>query len=114
MTRCISIAHFSFMNYKINFMYNLVYYLSLVNRHLLQPHYTGGKILVTKNYVPKAYFYDVNSMYPYALTGALPCKFVKLRKKANLNTFFGFVCVTLETKPKNKFYCNFTKSIVFS
>jgi len=44
----------------------------------------------------------------------LPNKYYYIKKSYNINVFFGFVCVTLIKKPENKFFCDFTKAIIFS
>lgn len=112
--QCISVAHFSYKNYRANFMHKVVYFLARSLRYVLQPHYTGAKIQIGQNIGENLYFYDVNSMYPYFMLNPLPNQYRGSAKKCNLNTFFGFICVTLVKKPKNEFFCNFKHAIVFS
>jgi len=83
-------------------------------RQMLQPYFTGNKILITKNIAKKLFFYDVNSMYPFMMLKNLPNNYLGIKSKEKLNTFFGFAGVVILKQPKNTFYCNFKKGILFS
>jgi len=83
-------------------------------RILLQPHFGGNKIHITQNYGKNLFFYDVNSMYPFAMLKPLPNKYKGVSQNGNLDVFFGFVSVSVISRPQNTFHFSFEKAIVFS
>jgi hypothetical protein len=65
--------------------------------------YFGGATDYYKAHVTNLHYYDVNSLYPKAMLNPMPYKIKKFHKdlsKTNLNNFFGFCLVEVQT-PKN-------------
>lgn len=67
--------------------------------------YFGGGVHLYKEHGKKVYYYDVNSLYPYAQCNPMPFKNLGWRKEINsLDNFFGFclaeiICPMNITKP---------------
>lgn len=56
--------------------------------------YYGGATDVYKRYGEKLHYYDVNSLYPYAMLNPMPLNRIKVHKKLEIEeigNFFGFV-----------------------
>jgi hypothetical protein len=111
---CISLAQFTILNYRLNFQNKKVFYLSNGLRRMFQPFFGGNKIHITQNVGKNLYFYDINSLYPYLMLRGLPNDYSPITTKEDLNFFFGFIGVTLLKKPKNKFFTDFFRGIMFS
>ena len=95
-------------------MAKTVYFLNKSLREVFQPYFTGNKILITRNVGSDLFFYDVNSMYPFAMLKNLPNQYIGIRKVGGLNRFFGFAKVTVVKKPVNHFHMQLEKGIIFS
>nr|YP_010462023.1 DNA polymerase [Hericium erinaceus]UUF93977.1 DNA polymerase [Hericium erinaceus] len=67
--------------------------LSLEEDRIIREAYFGGATDYYKLYGEKLYYYDVNSLYPYAMCNDIPLKFVKTTNNENSlnNNVFGFV-----------------------
>lgn len=113
-TSCVSLAQFSYANYRLNFMSQTLYYLPSKWRYRMQPFFGGTKIHIAKNRGINLYFYDVNSMYPYAMLKRLPNQYIGTFFKCNFKMFFGFIFVSVIFKPKNSFLCDLVTGIMFS
>ena len=61
----------------------------------IRPSYKGGMVYINKIAVKEAYHYDVNSLYPKAMTLDMPYKYLGIvnGKNIELDTFFGFLQV---------------------
>jgi len=53
--------------------------------------YFGGNVDAFINKIDKAYYYDMNSQYPFAMLNDLPVGNPTLTNDTNLNNYFGFV-----------------------
>ena len=53
--------------------------------------YFGGNVDAFINKIDKAYYYDMNSQYPFAMLNDLPVGNPTLSNDTNLNNYFGFV-----------------------
>lgn len=53
--------------------------------------YRGGATDVYKCVGENLYYYDVNSLYPYAIKNPMPYEFLGVQKNFDLDNFFGFV-----------------------
>jgi hypothetical protein len=59
---------------------------------IIRESYFGGIVNLYKPYGMDLYYYDVNSLYPYAMLKDMPGKFIRvIYKNIDLNNFFGFV-----------------------
>jgi hypothetical protein len=70
----------------------------------IRKSYFGGATDYYKGYGKDLYYYDVNSLYPYAMLKPMPFKLIKTHKNVNdiknFNDFFGFVKCKVTT-PSN-------------
>lgn len=65
----------------------------------IKQSYFGGIIEVYKPYGENLYYYDVNSLYPYASLNSMPgsnCTYIE-RSDINIDTLFGFYYCEIET-----------------
>jgi len=65
--------------------------------------YYGGHTDYYESYLSNGYYYDINSLYPYAMLKPMPHKRIKHYKNMsniNLNDFFGYIKCEIET-PNN-------------
>jgi hypothetical protein len=60
---------------------------------ILRKSYKGGVVNIIKPFGKNLYYYDVNSLYPWAMKQVMPGQFVKTHygKNININNFFGFI-----------------------
>lgn len=71
--------------------------------HFIRQGYFGGHTDYYKGYICKCYYYDVNSLYPFAMCKPMPHKLVTKYNDMTdikLENFFGF-CLAEITTPKN-------------
>lgn len=65
----------------------------------IKQSYFGGITEVYKPYGEALYYYDVNSLYPYASLNSMPgynCTYIE-RSDSNIDTLFGFYYCEIET-----------------
>jgi hypothetical protein len=65
--------------------------------------YFGGATDYYKAYIQNAYYYDINSLYPFSMLNPMPYKIIKYYKDLHnipLDNFFGF-CLAEITTPTN-------------
>jgi hypothetical protein len=65
--------------------------------------YFGGHTDIYKNYIKKGKYYDINSLYPFAMLKPMPNQLRQIYKNMNninLNDFFGFIKCEITT-PNN-------------
>jgi DNA polymerase type B, organellar and viral len=56
--------------------------------------YFGGHTDIYKKYIKKGKYYDINSLYPFAMLKPMPNQLRQIHKNMNninLNDFFGFI-----------------------
>lgn len=58
---------------------------------IIRSSYRGGATEVYKCYGENLYYYDVNSLYPYAILNEMPFEFITTVKNPSLDNFFGFI-----------------------
>jgi len=86
----ISIAHFSYVLYRTQFLTSVIGVLKMKLREQFQNYFGGNKIFITKSIGKNLFFYDINSLYPYVMLKRLPCLFYKISQYENINFFFWF------------------------
>lgn len=62
---------------------------------------------VFRNEGKNLFYYDVNSLYPYAMLNPMPTGQAKLSSDTNLNNYFGMVYVEIDTTNINPKYTNY-------
>lgn len=62
----------------------------------IRESYYGGATDYYKAYAENIKYYDVNSLYPYAMLKPMPHKFLGIKYNINLNNFFGFIYCKIE------------------
>jgi len=62
----------------------------------IRKSYFGGATDYYKGYAENVYYYDVNSLYPYAMKKPMPHELISIEDKPTLNGFFGFLEVEVE------------------
>jgi hypothetical protein len=85
----------SFYIYLSNF-YNIDYNITMIKGGVeseIRKSYFGGSIILTKNIIDRAYFYDINSQYPYQMLKPMPVGNPILSTDTNLDNYFGFCYV---------------------
>ena len=75
--------------------------LSNKDDNFIRSSYYGGATDYYKAYGENLYYYDVNSLYPYAMLNDMPLTIIKTynhvqSQNINLNSFFGFLHVEIE------------------
>lgn len=68
--------------------------LKRIQDKFIRSGYYGGHIDYFKKYVKKLFYYDINSLYPYAMLKPMPHKLIKYHKNMDnieLEKFFGFI-----------------------
>ena len=77
--------------------------IPLLPRHmvdLISEAYYGGISQVYKSYGQNLYYYDVNSLYPWAMTQDMPYEYLGISYNPKLKNFFGFGYASIYV-PKN-------------
>ena len=73
--------------------------LSSFNDQYIRNSYFGGSTDIYECYAKDLYYYDINSLYPYAMCRPMPLNLVKSYRGGNnivLDKFFGFLEVDVE------------------
>lgn len=89
-----STASLAFKIYRSNFITKEIPLLTPDEDRFIRRAYSGGATDYYKACGEELYWYDVNSLYPYAMMGELPYKIVKKHKDlsgVNVKDFKGFV-----------------------
>ena len=102
-TSIFSTSTLSLKIFRQNFMKHNIPVLKHTQDNFIRKSYFGGATDYYKAYGENLYYYDVNSLYPWAMKQPIPYKLIRYYKDLsnyNLNQFFGFLEVEVET-PKN-------------
>ena len=111
-----STATLSLKVFRTNFLDKDVYILPQNMDSFIRKSYYGGGTDVYEGYAKNVYYYDVNSLYPFAMLNPMPHnalndgKIIDLKHRS-LNSFFGFVEVKIScplnmAKPVLPFHLN--------
>ena len=99
----LSTSTLSLKIFRTNFLKHDIPVLKPSQDHFIRKSYFGGATDYYKAFAKKIHYYDVNSLYPFAMTSPMPFKlirFIKDMSNISLADFFGFCLVEVET-PKN-------------
>lgn len=104
-TTVLTISSLAFKIYRQNFMVNEEIYKSNIDNmieNFLRQSFIGGITTIFKPKCNNAYYYDVNSLYPYSMLQPMPIGKPNWKNINNLdiNIFFGFIECTIEI-PEN-------------
>ena len=98
---CYSTSSLAFKIYRTNFMLKeSIPILPIWLDRIIRTSYRGGSVDVYKVYGDEAYYYDVNSLYPYSICKFIPYEYLGFKFIPNLNNFFGFIIAYVYI-PKN-------------
>jgi DNA polymerase type B, organellar and viral len=89
-----STATLSLKIYRTKFQDDPIYILSSKIDLFIRQGYYGGSTDVYKAYGKSLYYYDVNSLYPYAMLNPMPYNLIKYHTNMfniKLENFFGFI-----------------------
>lgn len=67
---------------------------------IIRKSYRGGSVDVYRVQGYEAYYYDINSLYPYAICQDIPYEYLGFKFKPDLDHFFGFIMAHIYI-PKN-------------
>jgi hypothetical protein len=94
LTTVFSTSTLSLKIFRTNFQKEIIPILSKGEDSFIRPSYFGGATDYYKAYGENLYYYDVTSLYPFAMCKPLPGKLVKIHKtneEIKLDNFFGFI-----------------------
>nr|YP_009348157.1 hypothetical protein [Hericium coralloides]APX41110.1 hypothetical protein [Hericium coralloides] len=94
-TTILSTSTLSMKIFRTKFLDTNIPTLSLNQDRIIRESYFGGATDYYKLYGENLYYYDVNSLYPYAMCNDIPLKFEKTTDSGNLNDVFGFLEVNV-------------------
>jgi hypothetical protein len=89
-----SLATLSLKIYRSKFQEEPIFILPSNIDNFIRNSYYGGGTDVYKGFSKKVYYYDVNSLYPYAMLNPMPYNLIKIHNNMNnikLENFFGFI-----------------------
>lgn len=89
-----STATLSLKIYRSKFQEEPIFILPTNIDNLIRNSYYGGGTDVYKGFSKLVYYYDVNSLYPYAMLNPMPYNLIKLHnnmENIKLDSFFGFI-----------------------
>lgn len=101
-TSILSTSTLSLKNFRQNFLEVDIPILKGSEDNFIRNSYFGGATDYYKAYIKNGYYYDVNSLYPFAMLKPMPHKIIKYYKDLSnikLENFFGF-CLAEITTPK--------------
>lgn len=106
LTSIVSISSLSFKIFRQDFLESSIPILSRAEDSFIRESYSGGSTDYFRKYLSKGYWYDINSLYPFAMLNPMPHKIIKFHSDLtnfNLEELFGFFKVEITT-PKKLIY----------
>ena len=92
-TTILSTSTLSLKIFRRNFLNIDIPILKGTEDSFIRGGYFGGATDYYKPYIQDGYYYDVNSLYPFAMLNPIPYKIINYYKdmsKINLNNFYGY------------------------
>jgi len=105
-TSIVSTSTLSFKIFRTHYLKNNIPILNKNQDLFIRKSYFGGATDYFRAFGKNLFYYDVNSLYPFAMCKPMPYKLIKFHKDLSnfeLNNFFGFLEVEIQT-PKNLIY----------
>jgi hypothetical protein len=102
-TTIYSTSTLSLKIYRVNFQYVNIPILNGKIDHFIRKGYYGGGTDYYKQHITNAKYYDINSLYPYAMSKPMPFEMIQFHNNMShikLENFFGF-CLAEIYCPKN-------------
>ena len=101
---CYSLPSLSLKIYKTNFLRVSIPILKDSHDRFIRRSYFGGATDIYLRHSTNVYYYDINSLYPFAMTKDMPHEFLGYLKRSQmdemeikgLGNFFGFIEVDIE------------------
>ena len=95
-TSIVSMSSLSLKIFRLNFLKHDIPILSQNIDNYIRNSYFGGAVDIYKCYAENVYYYDVNSLYPWAMCQPMPLELIETilspnLDKFNLDNFFGFI-----------------------
>lgn len=87
--------------FRVNFQKEPIPILTGFNEYFVRKAYFGGAVDIYKAYAKNCYYYDIVSLYPYAMCKLMPLELLETLtgpalQNFNLKDFFGFIELELE------------------
>jgi len=109
-----STATLSLKIFRSKFQEDPIYILPSIIDNFIRQGYYGGGTDVYKGFAKLVYYYDVNSLYPYAMLNPMPYNLIKFHNNMDnikLENFFGFIeveviCPISMVRPVLPFHSN--------
>lgn len=100
-TSVVSLPSLAFKIFRSKYLDKNIPILSTPIDNFIRNSYYGGAVDIYKAKAENLHYYDVNSLYPYAMTKDMPLNLIRSYNaisalKINLSNFFGFLEVTIE------------------
>nr|YP_009493085.1 DNA polymerase [Ganoderma tsugae]AWJ63880.1 DNA polymerase [Ganoderma tsugae] len=95
-TSVVSLPALAMKILRLNFLKSPIPILTGFNDYFVRKSYFGGAVDIYKAHGVKCYYYDVRSLYPYAMTKPMPLELIETLTGSaldsfDLNSFFGFI-----------------------
>jgi hypothetical protein len=107
-TKLSTISSIAFKIFRANYLENSKLPIIKGNAHNdMRNAYYGGVVEVFKNEGTDLKYYDVTSLYPFAMLNDMPTGNMLFSTDSNINNYFGIVYVTVDTTGLNPKYLNY-------
>nr|YP_009493115.1 DNA polymerase 2 [Ganoderma leucocontextum]AWJ63910.1 DNA polymerase 2 [Ganoderma leucocontextum] len=95
-TSVVSLPALAMKILRLNFLRTPIPILTGFNDYFVRKSYFGGAVDIYKAHGIKCYYYDIRSLYPYAMTKPMPLELIETLTGSaldsfDLNSFFGFI-----------------------
>nr|YP_010561550.1 DNA polymerase [Ganoderma flexipes]UYX56921.1 DNA polymerase [Ganoderma flexipes] len=100
-TSIVSLPSLAMKIFRLNFLEHPIPILTGFNDYFVRKAYFGGAVDIYKAHAKKCYYYDVVSLYPYAMCKPMPLELLETLTGDQLNSFdldnfFGFIDLEIE------------------
>ena len=103
-TTILSTSTLSLKIFRQNFLKTYIPILKGTEDNFIRRSYFGGHTDYYQEYAENLHYYDINSLYPFAMCKPMPHKLIKYHNdlgNITLNNFFGYCLAEITTTPKN-------------
>lgn len=99
-TSVVSLPSLALKIFRLKFLSFNIPILNRVTDSFVRKSYYGSAVDIYKGYARNAYYYDINSLYPYAMKNRIPLKpiqtFYEEDTDFNFDNFFGFMDIDIQ------------------